>query len=122
MPLDANSAKGQLVEVYSALSGYLASCSTHLQGTGSSPTQTPLLSLKTDEALALSVLTTEKGASERVGALVEAVSMSTAVLREVDLATMTRQEIYAAAASDFSADADLVSSIGTSDLGLFGGK
>lgn len=118
MTLDVNSAAGQLNGVYGAIETYLKGVVSHLAG-GTPAVLSPVLTQDSGEATALSILSTEKGASDRVGVLVEGVHCLASIVREHNLASLGKIAIYAAAASETSVDAELANVTGAAAASTF---
>jgi hypothetical protein len=110
----------QLQAVYSAFCNFLKGLSGHLDtaSTTAYPSRGSL-EVEVSGAISSAVLSTDRGASSRVGALVEAVHMATALTREVEMSKLTRSQIYSAAASEASADADMYAAVSASETSLF---
>lgn len=116
---DSNSAVGQLTNVYSNLETYFQSVVSHLESNAVLGTLDTVTDTKVDEALSLSVLSTETGASDRVGVLVESVHTLAAVTRENAMATMDRIQIYAEALNEAKIDVEVMKSTGYSSVATF---
>lgn len=113
----------ETLSVYNSLSTYFQSMISSVQLSNASPNPSTLVSgMLTDELLTYSVKHAESGSSYAIGAAQESISTAESILRELDIAGLTKSSIYNNILSNYADEARFYKETGMYNRGVLTGS